>query len=52
MAPHVDLLTLPRRLAHADPKTTEQFYHRTKRATEGRAVRLSTSFTGPKLTRK
>ena len=37
MAPHVDLLTLTRWLGHADPKTTEQFYHRTKRETEKRA---------------
>jgi hypothetical protein len=48
MAPHVHLLTLARWLGHADPKTPQGFYHRTKRETEGKARQALDGLSGAK----
>lgn len=46
MASHVDLLTLTRWLGHADPKTTQVFYHRVRPETEVRARRALSDLYG------
>ncbi|MCP3904507.1 MAG: tyrosine-type recombinase/integrase [Planctomycetes bacterium] len=47
MASHVDLITLTRWLGHADPKTTQEFYHRVRPETEQAARAALDALHGP-----
>ena len=43
MAEHTDIITLTRWVGHKDPKTTMQYYHRTKSSAAERAKRVAAS---------